>query len=66
MVKTRFTQEMVRELREMATTDASYGAIAERFGITVGYVSQIARGIAQKRAPGPISDKRPFFRKARA
>ena len=54
----KLTDDQVKTIREMAAAGAVHLHIAERFGISGPYVSMISRGIAYKRAPGPICEKR--------
>ena len=54
----KLNNEIVRQIREAAASGERYRDIAERFGSNHADVSNIARGLAWKNAPGPIVQKR--------
>ena len=54
---TRMTSEKVRLMRERRALGATQRTLAEDFGVSEGYVSEIVRGLVWKSAPGPIQKK---------
>lgn len=60
---TTLTSEVVRLIRERRELGAPQKVLAEQYGISPAYVSQIVRGKVWESAPGPIQKKNNMYRK---